>query len=110
VADDKPEHLSALVSGKHKLQFRIAGPKDQIVSRLRAVDGVKSVTPTIEAESGAFDYLVESAENLDVRKPIFATLASAGYPILLLKNQDLSLEDVFIKLTESNKRSPAANQ
>jgi ABC-2 type transport system ATP-binding protein len=110
VADDKPEHLAALVSGKHKLQFRIAGPKDQIVSRLRAVDGVKSVTPTIEAETGAFDYLVESAENLDVRKPIFATLASAGYPILLLKNQDLSLEDVFIKLTESNKRSPAANQ
>jgi ABC-2 type transport system ATP-binding protein len=49
VADDKPEHLAALVSGKHKLQFRIAGPKDQIVSRLRAVDGVKSVTPTIEA-------------------------------------------------------------
>ncbi len=105
VADDTPTHLSALLTGEHKLEYRIAGPKDKIVQVLRSVDGVKVVTPTIEAEPGAFEYLVESAEHLDVRKLIFSALSKAGYPVLLLKNQDLSLEDVFIQLTADQKSS-----
>lgn len=103
VADDTPTHLSAMLTGEHKLEYRIAGPKDKIVPLLRSVDGVKSVTATIEAEPGAYEYLVESAEHLDVRKLIFSTLSKAGYPVLLLKNQDLSLEDVFIQLTADKK-------
>lgn len=105
VADDTPTHLSALLTGEHKLEYRIAGPKDKITQVLRSVDGVKVVTPTIEAEPGAFEYLVESAEHLDVRKLIFTALSKAGYPVLLLKNQDLSLEDVFIQLTADQKSS-----
>ena len=105
VADDTPTHLSALLTGEHKLEYRIAGPKDKIVAVLRSVDVVKVVTPTIEAEPGAFEYLVESAEHLDVRKLIFSALSRAGYPVLLLKNQDLSLEDVFIQLTADQKSS-----
>ena len=105
VADDTPTHLSALLTGEHKLEYRIAGPKDKIVGVLRSVDGVKVVTPTIEVEPGAFEYLVESAEHLDVRKLIFSALSRAGYPVLLLKNQDLSLEDVFIQLTADQKSS-----
>ena len=105
VADDTATHLSALLTGEHKLEYRIAGPKDKITQVLRSVDGVKVVTPTIEAEPGAFEYLVESAEHLDVRKLIFSALSRAGYPVLLLKNQDLSLEDVFIQLTADQKSS-----
>ena len=35
---------------------------------------------------------------------MFAALAKAGYPILQLKSMDLSLEDIFIKLTEDKKK------
>ena len=101
VADDNPTHLAALLTGEHKLLFRVAGPQNQVVARLRAIDGVKSVTPTIEAEPGAFDYQVESAENVDIRRPAFFALAQAGYPVLRLTNQDLSLEEVFVRLTEN---------
>ena len=48
---------------------------------------------------------MESAEHLDVRKLIFSALSRAGYPVLLLKNQDLSLEDVFIQLTADKNSS-----
>ncbi len=105
VADDNPVHLSAMLTGEHKLQFRIAGPQQQILSKLRAVDGVKSANATIESEPGAFEYLVESAENVDVRKPIFFTLAQAGFPILRLMNQDLTLEEVFVRLTENKPKT-----
>jgi len=105
VADDNPTHLSAMLTGEHKLQFRIAGPQAQILSKLRSVDGVKSVNATIESEPGAFEYLVESAENVDVRRPIFNALSQAGYPILRLMNQDLTLEEVFVRLTEKKPAS-----
>ena len=105
VADDAPEHLSAMLTGDHKLQFRIAGPRESVLSRLRSVDGVRTAAATIQAEPGAWEYLVESDENVDVRKPVFSALAKAGYPILMLKSQDLSLEDIFVKLTETQ---PAA--
>ena len=79
----------------------LTGEQALAYARLRAIDGVKSVTPTIEAEPGAFDYQVESAENVDIRRPAFFALAQAGYPVLRLTNQDLSLEEVFVRLTEN---------
>jgi ABC-2 type transport system ATP-binding protein len=94
-----------MLTGEHKLEYRIAGPKEKIVACIRSVDGVKTVTPTVEAEPGAYEYLVETAEHLDARKLIFTALAKAGHPVLLLKNQDLSLEDVFIQLTADKKTS-----
>ena len=100
VADDKPENLAGAVSGERTLVVRVAGPKDGVHSLLRGQDGVKSAKPLGEMESGSYDFLVESKPNLDVRKPMFSALAKAGYPILMLRPQDASLEDIFLKLTE----------
>lgn len=100
VADDTPDHLSALITGDHKLTMRISGPKDGVTKVIRGVDGVTYANATIEAEDGAFEYLVESIENMDIRKPLFYALAKANYPILVMKSQELSLEDIFISLTQ----------
>ncbi|MDR0294231.1 MAG: ABC transporter ATP-binding protein [Oscillospiraceae bacterium] len=100
VADDKPENLAGSVGGERTLVVRVAGPKDGVQSLLRGQDGVQSAQPLGEMESGSHDFLVESKPNLDIRKPLFAALAKAGYPILMLRPQDASLEDIFLKLTE----------
>lgn len=107
VADDKPENLAGAVSSERILLVRIAGPKDGVLNLLRGRDGVKSVEPVGEMESGSYDFLVESLPNIDIRKPMFAILASAGYPILMLKPQNASLEEIFIKLTSAD---PAAKR
>ena len=59
---------------------------------------------TVQAEKGSYDFLVEARPNVDIRKPMFAALAKAGYPILQLKSMDLSLEDIFLKLVEEKKK------
>jgi ABC-2 type transport system ATP-binding protein len=102
VADDKPDRLSALVSGDHKLTVRVAGPRDAVRKTLRDISGVQYADATTEAEPGAFDYLVEAKPNVDIRKPMFAALAKAGFPILQLKSMDLSLEDIFVKLVNND--------
>ena len=100
VADDRPENLSRAVESDRRMIIRLAGQRDQLFSLLRGQDGVKSVDVIGEMESGAWDFLLEGQTNMDVRRPLFATLAKAGCPILMLKPQGASLEDIFIKLTD----------
>lgn len=79
VADDTPTHLSAMLTGEHKLEYRIAGPKDKVVQALRSVDGVKVVTPTIEAEPVPLNILWNPQNIWMCAKLIFAALSKAGY-------------------------------
>lgn len=104
VADDHPSNLSGLITGHNKLTVRVAGPVDSVKRLLRNVDGITYCEPTIKAEEGAYDYIVESRTNIDVRKTMFSALAKAGYPILQLKSMDLTLEEAFIKLVEKKKK------
>ena len=106
VADDKPENLAGAVSSERTLLVRVAGPKDGVLSLLRARDGVKSVEAVGEMEKGSHDFIVESMSGIDIRKPLFSALASADYPILMLRPQNASLEEIFIKLTESASSQP----
>ena len=99
VADDTPESLSANIAGNHKLDVQIAGPVNNIGSALRSIDGVKSVILRADNGDGTANFAVESAPNVDIRKPMFFRLAEAGYPILSLKPLDMSLEDIFVRLT-----------
>ena len=104
VADDKPDNLSAMITGDRKLIVRVAGPRDNVRKILRSVEGVQFADVTVQSEKGSYDFLVEAKPNVDIRKPMFTALARAGYPILQLKSMDLSLEDIFIKLTEDKKK------
>jgi ABC-2 type transport system ATP-binding protein len=97
-ADDRPERLSSLITGDRKLTVRIAGPQDAVKKVLRDIDGVQYADATVQAEQGAYDFLVEAKPNVDIRKPMFSALAKAGFPILQLKSMDLSLEDIFMQL------------
>lgn len=103
VADDRPDNLSALITGDRKLTVRVAGPRENVRRILRSVEGVQYADATVQAEQGSYDFLVEARPNVDVRKPMFQALAQAGYPILQLKSMDLSLEDIFVKLVEAKR-------
>lgn len=101
VADDEPGNLATKVSGESKLAVRIAGQQRSIMQILRSLDGVRHVTPLPNREKDAYDFLVESHPKIDIRKPMFNALAKNGYPILMVRPHDMSLEDIFITLTEN---------
>jgi hypothetical protein len=41
---------------------------------------------------------------IEVRKPMFYALASAGLPLVGLESAQANLEDVFISIIDSNKK------
>ena len=100
VAIDTPENLSKGVAKESRMAIRIAGPNDQVLKALKDVDGIKYVETQGRKEPDSMDYIVEAMPNIDIRKPMFYALSSKQFPILMLKSLDLSLEEVFLQLTQ----------
>jgi ABC-2 type transport system ATP-binding protein len=104
VADDRPESLIENLSGERRLVLRAAGPKDGILELLRGQEGVRRAEHLGEMEPESNDFLIESGT--DIRKPLFNSLAKAEYPILMFRPHDVSLEDVFLRLTAAAEPEP----
>lgn len=103
VAVDTPENLSKGFSSASRFSIVIEGPKNLIEANVKSISGVKSVETHLEKGKDAFEYIVEADKDIDVRRPIFFAMAKAGYPIMELKSMGMTLEDIFLQLTTTEK-------
>lgn len=103
IADDTPENLSKQLSDDHSLTYRVAGPRQDVMKLIGSVPGVKTVEYLGSRESGTYDYRVEPIEGADVRRDIFSRLSERSWPIVSLVNNELTLEQIFLQLTDSSK-------
>ncbi len=95
VADGTPDSLAHSLSNENRLLLRLEGEEEPIKYALQAMNGVKRCSPTEKKEPGVFAFSVESEEGIDLRRSVFALAARNDWPILSMKNTDLTLEDVF---------------
>jgi ABC-2 type transport system ATP-binding protein len=106
VASDTTDNLSRGLSGESRLALRVAGPEREVLERLRGVANVRTVETHGSREAGTVDVTVEAAQSHDIRRPIFEAMAAARLPILSMRSQDLTLEEIFLNLitreTEDN--------
>jgi len=99
VAVDTPENLSKNVLQINKLEMRIRGPKNEILTGLEAIDGVESAELIRVREEGSVDVRLEAGENVDVREAVFDFCSTNNYPILMMKTNEINLEDIFLQVT-----------
>ncbi len=100
VADDSADNLSAQFSNDHRLLVRIAGPVKETTALVQGIGGVVSVTDAGSKEVGTVELLIETNPDADIRRDLFERLAQRGWPLLYSKTQAMSLEDIFIGLTQ----------
>jgi len=98
LADDTPENLSKNLSTDNRIVVRIKGSMNEISDILNEIPGIISVELLGEREIGAFDYIVEAERGTDIRETLFIAMAQSELPILSMKNSELTLEDIFLKL------------
>lgn len=104
-ADGTADEIARKITNEHKMLVRIEGTtrtkedKQEITDALRSIDGIKYVRADMEREKGIFDYDVESEEKVDVRRDINRLCVEKGWNILMLQLSDLTLEDIFLKIT-----------
>jgi ABC-2 type transport system ATP-binding protein len=60
-----------------------------------------------EREPGVYDYTLEAETGTDVRRELFSRLSQRNWPLLGLRGSELSLEDIFLQLTDDNADHPA---
>lgn len=107
IADDTPDHLARSMSSETGLAVRLEGPVTDVNNGLRALPGVHSCNPLGEREKGVFEYLVEPEGDADVRRDIFRLAAEKNWPILSMKSTEMTLEEIFLKLTSGEYTAPA---
>lgn len=100
VADDLAENLSKNMSDDHSITVRVQGPESSVLKVLSSIKEVSSVTTLGIVESGSVDYLIEPKDGIDVRRAVFDRLSERKWPILELSSKQLTLEQIFLRLTE----------
>ena len=101
IADDTPENLSNKMSSDHSLVARVVGGEQDMLDALRSVKGVKSVTSLGKKEENSFDFLIEPENGADVRGAVSRRIAERGKTLLALTSNKMSLEQIFLRLTET---------
>ncbi len=101
VASDTPDNLSRNLAVSHKLALRVEGSGETISSLLRALPGVKDLEVQGIREPGTVDVLVEAEKDVDLRRAIFEAVSGANHPLLMMRSLDLTLEDIFLQVTQA---------
>ncbi len=99
VAEDRIENLSALVSGSKRIRLEVEGPAERVAQRLRQIKGVLRVS----YENS--HYIVECAAGQDPRSKIMEAIVQDGWSLLSMESIEMSLEDIFLKLTTEEETS-----
>lgn len=110
VADGNTDTLAHDLSNDHRLIARIDGPEKEILHALTSMENVIEAVSFGEKEPGVYEYSIESSPDVDLRRNLFAMLTRNGWPLLALKNTDLTLEDVFLRLTGDNSYASGNNR
>ena len=94
--------ISNKLSTDFSVVARVVGNEAEIHEMLSTIKGVKSVTSLGKNEENTTDFLIEPEEGEDVRGAIFERIVSRKKQLLALSSNKLSLEQIFLKITESD--------
>ena len=100
VADGTTSELSQNLQPENKVLLQIKGNEDDIVKIISSIMGVKSVVSNGETIQGVYEFTVSVEEGTDIREEIFKRMADRKWPILTVKTNELSLEEIFLKLAQ----------
>lgn len=108
VLDEQPEKLGQAAGETFQLRLEVKGPQQAVASALQEFGEITAQADSEEvSDSAATKLLLTTKDSTDIREAVFYKLAQAGYPILEMKKESLSLEDVFLKLTTEEPAAPA---
>ncbi len=105
VADGTPDELSKSISSDRSIEVRIAGPEKEVTKLLQALPAVEAVRSLGCIEGGSVDYEIIPQEGVDIRRTMFERLSERKWPILSMRGSALTLEQIFLRLTDETASS-----
>ena len=102
VASDTPENLERNLGDSDLIEIETKAGPDEVRRILETVDGIRSIS-TKHLENGITWAQIQEKKNTDVREKVFQAFAQNHQPLLKLNPLQVSLEDVFMELTQSDR-------
>ena len=102
VAAGEPAELERSLSGNPALEVVVRGEGELVQSQLALLPGITALTQHDCLETDCCAFRLESAAGADLREAVFQTCARQGLPLLELRRDTLTLEDIFLKLTSDD--------
>ena len=102
IVSDTPENLSMHLEGANKVHLLVKGTKEKISKALKKVEGIDKVDYQTVAEADLINVDIQTKEAIDIREELFYAMVEAGCPIYGLERKVMSLEDIFLELTDNN--------
>ncbi|MCD7785393.1 MAG: ABC transporter ATP-binding protein [Oscillospiraceae bacterium] len=110
IADDTADNLSNTLTADHKLIARIDGPREEVIKVISSIPGVVSVLADMQREKGVWEYNIEAVEGTDIRRELNKRLSQRSWYIMGLRPSELTLEDIFLRLTMGESVDEFINQ
>lgn len=101
VANDTPENLVNLMQGSGMLELTIKGSVGGVRQIFDGMGGIAELQIAEAQEKDAVDVMVKTIAGIELREQIFNRCAERRAVILRMQQNHISLEDVFLELTES---------
>ena len=102
VAADTLKNLSVSVGERGKYEVVAIGEFDTVKAVLASVDGIKSMTSVASDTENACAFVIEFEDGCDLRREVFDAFKKAEVPMIGLESKELTLEEIFLKLTNKN--------
>jgi len=101
-AIDTTENLTAQLKSGERVRLIVKGAEDDLRKSLNSLKGVNHIEIENDGQ-GQVSALVEIAQGLDLRAPIASRIVNDGFELLELRALNVSLEEIFTKLTTEEK-------
>lgn len=99
IIKDKPENLSNHLGSTGGLKLSLKGEREIIVEALNKIERINEITEHSSVEDGVVTLTVYCNDNEDIREEVFYSMVEAKAPILEMQPMRMSLEDIFLKVT-----------
>lgn len=109
VASDTPDNLSRLAAGSNNLTMMIKGEKEAIRTAIGEMESVKDIAMEFKPEEGLWNVKVTTEEQSDIREKLFYKMAEINCPIFEMQSKKVSLEEIFLELTEGEKKTTSVD-
>jgi ABC-2 type transport system ATP-binding protein len=96
VAEDTPKQLSARLRRSEKISVTVRNAPGDLANRVQSVPGVQHVTSTADPAT----LMIECELGHDLRDEVARYIVQNGWSLLELKTVSMTLEDVFLRLTQ----------
>lgn len=103
VVSDSTENLEKLFKGQDILCLSAQGELEKIQNILREFQALSIADMKEAEEAETYRFQLKVQDQADYRKQLFFRFAEAGIPLLEISRAGMSLEDIFLEITEEGR-------